>query len=124
MAMSKKNLLDWLSTLPEDDEIYIDEGGSTLKSTKYPHAYYEVGGGPRDKDDEIIWISVYAQNTKQAGKVCWKEELVDSDSMDIHILKGTREELLSMAVGFENRPNNADGLYWRKVAKTVREELK
>ncbi len=75
------------------------------------------------RNEEILSVPVYRQHCTLAGKRCWDEEMIESDSDDIHILKDTREELLALADAYENGPNNSNGLYWRKVAKTIREEL-
>lgn len=51
MAMDKKQIMDWLKTLPPKAEIAIDEGGTTLIEM-HGDAYLEVGGEPLDDDDD------------------------------------------------------------------------
>lgn len=46
-----KELKQWLDTLPEDDEVYIDENGTTLCAMLECDAYLEVGGDPVDEED-------------------------------------------------------------------------
>jgi len=54
--MSKKEIERWLSTLPEDADVAIDEGGLSLveinANGSQGHAYMEVGGIPDEGDEE------------------------------------------------------------------------
>jgi hypothetical protein len=47
MAMQVSELIQWLNTLPQDAEIWIDEGGLSLEGEDF---YYEVGGEPEDEE--------------------------------------------------------------------------
>ena len=51
MSVTKRELLDWLGTLADDQEIGIDDGGLTLQALDSPDgdaAYLEVGGLPEE----------------------------------------------------------------------------
>ena len=51
MAVATKELIKWLQSIP-DKKVHIDEGGLMLCGEKST-AYYEVGGDPReDEEDE------------------------------------------------------------------------
>lgn len=52
MSISVKDLRAWLTTLDDDDEIAVDDGGVTLTSIDDPDAYLEVGGLPIVEDDD------------------------------------------------------------------------
>lgn len=43
----------WLSELPADESVYIDEGGLTLRAYR-TSSYYEVGGNPDEDAAEVI----------------------------------------------------------------------
>jgi len=46
----KKELQDWLNTLPDDADIGIDDGGMLLVTAADDDAYLEVGGVPADEE--------------------------------------------------------------------------
>lgn len=46
--MNREELLAWLSKLPADCGVWIDEGGLTLVAET--GAYLEIGGEPREED--------------------------------------------------------------------------
>ncbi len=50
--MSKREILEWLNTLPDEAEIGIDEGGLCLQMFA-DEAYIEIGGLPEDEGDEV-----------------------------------------------------------------------
>jgi hypothetical protein len=45
MAIEIEDLKRWLSTLPEDGTVAIDEGGLTMVCLENKDAYIELGGG-------------------------------------------------------------------------------
>src|SRR5262245_8971437 len=49
--MSKKTIVDWLRTVPDDADIAIDEGGLTLVVVN-DEGWLEVGGMPDEDEDE------------------------------------------------------------------------
>jgi hypothetical protein len=51
MAMTKKEILEWLNTMSDDTFIGIDDGGLTLAEVDGP-AYLEIGGVPEEWDLE------------------------------------------------------------------------
>lgn len=58
MAMSVRDLKEWLDGLPSDAEVGVDEDGLCLRVVKPPEddrfeeqAYCEVGGLPEDEED-------------------------------------------------------------------------
>ena len=56
MAMQVKDVKAWLDSLRDDDTVFVDEHGFTLKSMGDVEAYLEVGGLPdvegEDEDDK------------------------------------------------------------------------
>ena len=51
MAVTKKELIDWLSGMGDDDLVGIDDGGLTLV-VEGKDAYYEIGGMPERSEQE------------------------------------------------------------------------
>jgi len=61
MAMTRKQIADWLIKFGDDDEIAIDDGGLTLINISYSPEIYpginsgipylEVGGVPQDEEE-------------------------------------------------------------------------
>ena len=51
MAVDKKEIMDWLNSLPEGTEVGIDDGGMILHVVGDPKPYLEIGGIPEDEDD-------------------------------------------------------------------------
>ena len=49
--MSKDDIFDWLCTLPDGADVYVDGGGLTLRCTQEPAAYLEVGGNPEEDSE-------------------------------------------------------------------------
>lgn len=49
MAVTVKELKEWLATLPETELVGIDEGGLILE-TELSDAYIEIGGFPDEED--------------------------------------------------------------------------
>lgn len=43
-------LRDWLSSLRDDDELYIDAGGLTIRQIGRSYVYLEIGGEPEDEE--------------------------------------------------------------------------
>ena len=44
MSVMKIELLRWVLTIPDDEEIFIDEDGLSLKATGRDEPYIEIGG--------------------------------------------------------------------------------
>ena len=51
MAVTKKELIDWLNSLDDDDLIGIDDGGLIL-TVGGKEDYYEIGGLPEESENE------------------------------------------------------------------------
>lgn len=51
MAMTKKHVMEWLDSLPQNAVIGIDDGGLTLVVEEDDGAYLEVGGLEQSEDD-------------------------------------------------------------------------
>lgn len=47
--MPVQEIINWLSTLPMDAEVGIDEGGLALQVVNSPDIYLELGGLPEDE---------------------------------------------------------------------------
>lgn len=56
--MRKKEIERWLSTLPDNADVAVDEGGLNLVEVKgdgeVGEAYLEVGGVPLDDDGDEV----------------------------------------------------------------------
>jgi hypothetical protein len=54
MAENKKDLMEWLSTLPDGTLIGIDDDGLALRAVGAApgSAYYEIGGLPEESEDD------------------------------------------------------------------------
>lgn len=52
MAMEVQEIQRWLSTLPPDSGVGVDDGGLCLVSTSDPDVYCEVGGIPEPSPEE------------------------------------------------------------------------
>ena len=52
--ITRIELLRWIKTLPPGTEVWIDEGGLTLRTTGADDAYLEVGGEPLPEGEEPI----------------------------------------------------------------------
>lgn len=58
--MTKRELLDWIDTLPDDAEIGIDEGGlalQTLATADGNASYLEIGGLPEQTEEEVADVT-------------------------------------------------------------------
>lgn len=51
MAMRVSDVQAWLDTLPDDEDVYIDEGGLSLCVCDQPDVYCEVGGYEGEDDE-------------------------------------------------------------------------
>lgn len=51
--ISAKALKDWAASLPDDDDVYIDEGGLALYNYT-EDAFLEVGGKREEEEDEDV----------------------------------------------------------------------
>lgn len=49
MAISAKELKQWINSLPDGTSVGIDEGGLILQVSGNPEVYLEVGGLPEEK---------------------------------------------------------------------------
>lgn len=45
--MKVNEILEWMKALPEDSEVWIDDGGLTLEASN--GAYIEIGGEPDEE---------------------------------------------------------------------------
>lgn len=52
MAMNKSELIEWLNTLDDDDDVGISDGGLSLVVVGDEGCYLEVGGVPLDGDED------------------------------------------------------------------------
>ena len=52
MAMTKAEIVEWLSSFDDDDNVAIDDGGLTLVVIGDPISYLEIGGIRDEEDDE------------------------------------------------------------------------
>ena len=52
MSMTVAEIKDWLNNLDDDDEVGIDDGGLILQAVHSAEIYLEVGGMPREGEDE------------------------------------------------------------------------
>jgi len=50
MSMTVKDIQQWLSTLEQEDEVGVDDGGLTLQAVGFPEIYLEIGGLPEEED--------------------------------------------------------------------------
>lgn len=50
MAMTVREIKEWLNTLRDDDVVGVDEGGLCLEVARDPETYCEIGGMP-DEDE-------------------------------------------------------------------------
>lgn len=53
MAMTVREIRQWLSHLEAEDEICIDDGGLAIQLVDDPGVYLEVGGDPRFNEDPV-----------------------------------------------------------------------
>ena len=44
MAISKEELQNWLSTIPDNSQVGIDEGGICIEMVDNSNIYLEIGG--------------------------------------------------------------------------------
>jgi hypothetical protein len=51
--MPKEEVIKWLQSLPAGSEVFIDEGGLTLRCDSNPEAHLEVGGSLQDVDYDM-----------------------------------------------------------------------
>lgn len=52
MAATVRELRDWLKGMDANRLIAIDDGGLVLVAVDDPETYWEIGGLPRDDDDD------------------------------------------------------------------------
>lgn len=51
MAVTVRELKEWLATLDENDLVGVDEGGLCLRvNEEHSESYYEIGGMPEPED--------------------------------------------------------------------------
>jgi len=72
-------------------------------------------------------IAIYAQHHSSAGRWArgWDED-TDAQSDDYLVYEGTREELLSDADAADERASQSgagNDVYWRRVARSLREAV-
>lgn len=51
MAMTVREIKEWLNTLQDDDLVGVDEGGLCLELVGDPESYCEIGGIPEEEED-------------------------------------------------------------------------
>jgi len=51
MAMTVREIKEWLNTLQDDDLVGIDDGGLCLEVAEDPGTYCEIGGLPEEEED-------------------------------------------------------------------------
>jgi hypothetical protein len=52
MSMLKSEIMDWLESLEDTDEVFIDDGGLCLSVIGNDDVYLEVGGYSFDDEDD------------------------------------------------------------------------
>jgi hypothetical protein len=52
MAVTIKELREWLDTFEDENMVGVEEGGLTLEVVGLPQAYFEIGGIPEEEEDE------------------------------------------------------------------------
>lgn len=57
--ISKKEIENWLASLPENDHCFIDDGGLTLRSAYCADAFIEIGG---DNEWLAEWLGLYEKS--------------------------------------------------------------
>ena len=67
MAVTKKELINWLSDLDDDDLIGIDDGGLTLV-VEGKEDYYEIGGLPEESENERFESGAAAAEQTEMSK--------------------------------------------------------
>ena len=54
MAMLVSEIREWLDSLKDDDQVFIDDGGLALMVVGITEPYLEVGGYSEDDEDSIL----------------------------------------------------------------------
>lgn len=68
-------------------------------------------------------IAVWAENTRNAGKLCSDENKIEHKSDEIVIYSGTENELREIAECYLQQPYSAKTAHNHKVGKTILENL-
>jgi hypothetical protein len=63
----------WLDTLADDDAVFIDDGGLTLRSEKEPDAYLEIGGQSLPCDPDCTCPDCITAHAARLGDCCIRE---------------------------------------------------
>ena len=77
MAVTKKELIDWLNGLDDDDLIGIDDGGLIL-TVGGKEDYYEIGGLPQQSEDERFESGTAAAEQPERSK----QHMSDKTALD------------------------------------------
>ena len=77
MAVTKKELIDWLNGLDDDDLICIDDGGLIL-TVGGKEDYYEIGGLPQQSEDERFESGTAAAEQPERSK----QHMSDKTALD------------------------------------------
>ena len=56
MAVTIKELREWLDTFEDENMVGVEEGGLTLEVVGLPQAYFEIGGVPEEEDEDWPWF--------------------------------------------------------------------
>lgn len=73
-------------------------------------------------------IAIYAQHTTLAGRWArgWDADTDDAESDDYIVFEGARDEILADADAADERASQSgagDDVYWRRVARSLREAV-
>ena len=75
----------------------------------------------------MLNIAIYAQHTTMAGRICRDDDLIDSESDDLIIFTGEREELQEIADFWKRMPPialaNSNTDFRNKVGFALADEL-
>ncbi len=74
-------------------------------------------------------VAIYDQHTTLAGRwaLAWDPDTDDAESDDYIVYEGTRDEILADANAADERAAQSgagDDVFWRRVARSLREAMK
>jgi hypothetical protein len=52
MAVTIKELREWLDNFEDENMVGVEEGGLTLEVVGLPQAYFEIGGSAEEADED------------------------------------------------------------------------
>jgi len=77
-------------------------------------------GSNLNQGDEILIVAIYNEHCLSAGRQCHDEGMIERESNDITIYKGSFEDLNTLSILIEgNAPLGAAGSYQRKVGNAL-----